>query len=78
VTVSYSDVLATLLRHVLNSQCSLYPLCFHWQCNAATHHIAQVRAMYELMKANGREIVIGGTSIITAKDYIAEIEGLSR
>jgi hypothetical protein len=34
--------------------------------------------MYELMKANGREIVIGGTSIITAKDYIAEIEGLSR
>jgi hypothetical protein len=40
--------------------------------------MSQVRAMYELMKANGREIVIGGTSIITAKDYIAEIEGLSR
>ena len=39
---------------------------------------SEVRAMYELMRTHGREVVVGGTSLLNAKDYLAEVEALSR
>jgi H2-forming N5,N10-methylenetetrahydromethanopterin dehydrogenase-like enzyme len=48
----------------------------HTHARARITHV-QVRAMYELMRSTGKEIVVGGTSLLSAKDYLSELQALS-